>query len=119
MNISTKYIFENPTRKFAKLYSPFIIIVIFLIQYHTVKVIRLVPIVPHEHGLELFSGSVSVREKHVCDVDTEKELENYKRDRSWMEDCNKNFSEWCNAVEKVPLPQRKVIVWLFYCSSMK
>ena len=62
----------------------------------------------NEVPLYFLTGSVSVREKHLVELEETKELEDYRRDLAWLDECYKDFNIWYNACEKVAQPERKV-----------
>ena len=52
-------------------------------------------------------ASVSMREKSVSDFDERAELEEYKRNMGWHEECKKGFFDWYDKHSKPSLSKEE------------
>lgn len=48
----------------------------------------------------MITGSVSMREKVVGDVNVDTELKDYRRNKQWLEKCMEDFFEWYNQMNQ-------------------
>ena len=62
-------------------------------------------------------GSVSMREKIVTEMDTEEELKQYKKNKEWYAECQQNFFEWYERMNKDETNKELKKVKNAYCNA--